>query len=87
MKLSLIGLTVIMGFALSGCVAAWGKSYNVVAASPTAITIEYDVNLTDLNNVQNVALAHCSQFEKKASLLASARKYLGGIESVQFECR
>lgn len=64
MKLKL--LMALLGLlTLSGCVAVWGKSYNVATANEQFIQINYDSSV-DVNYVEIFAIAkeHCGKFDK-----------------------
>jgi len=51
---------------LGGCVAVWGKTYNVEFSNSSSVTIQYSTSFTDSGYVQAVAQASCSQYGKDA---------------------
>lgn len=60
----------VVGIALTpaGCVATWGKSYNVALRNERSIVIEYDPALVNLPTVLKVAQDHCGQYGRSAVL-------------------
>jgi len=51
---------------LSGCVAVWGRAYNIESETSESVTIKYDRNFTTLKDVNKVAQANCAEIGKKA---------------------
>ncbi len=65
--ISILLPTVII-FLLSGCVAKWGKSYNVAMANSRSVVIEYDPLVVNLPAMLQSAQAECSKYGKDAVL-------------------
>lgn len=65
MKTSILILSVI---ALSGCVAVWGKSYNVAMSNSRSVVIEYDRVVANMPAMLQTAQAECDKYEKDAVL-------------------
>jgi len=53
---------------LSGCVAKWGKSYNVAMANSRSVVVEYDPLVVNLPAMLQAAQAECSKYGKDAVL-------------------
>lgn len=53
---------------LSGCVAAWGKSYNVAMSNSRSVVIEYDRVIANMPAMLNAAQAECNKYSKDAVL-------------------
>ncbi len=54
--------------ALSGCVAAWGKSYNVAMSNSRSVVIEYDRMVANMPAILQAAQAECNKYNKDAVL-------------------
>ncbi len=65
MKTSILILSLIL---LSGCVAVWGKSYNVAMANSRSVVIEYDRVVANMPAMLNAAQAECDKYKKDAVL-------------------
>ena len=61
-------LSVIGIFILTGCVAKWGKSYNVAMANSRSVVIEYDPLVVNLPAMLQAAQAECAKYGKDAVL-------------------
>lgn len=72
--------------ALGGCVAAWGKAYNVEFANSSSITIAYDRMFTNMGQLQHVAQEHCDKYGKDAVPQAAIGGGGGGIPTVSYRC-
>ncbi len=59
-------VVVLAAILLSGCVAVWGRSYEIESETSEAVTIKYDRNFTDLQEVKKVAQANCAEIGKDA---------------------
>lgn len=65
MKISL--LILFLG-ALTGCVAVWGKSYNVAMSNSRSVVIEYDRVVANMPAMLQAAQAECDKYKKDAVL-------------------
>ncbi len=70
---------------LTGCVAVWGRAYDVDAASPSAVSIKYDAHFTSASNVQKVAQAKCGRYDEVAISRGESTS-LWGITTADFAC-
>ena len=79
MKIKLLALTlfVIGIFTLTGCVAKWGKSYNVAMANSRSVVIEYDPLVVNLPAMLNAAQTECNKYGKDAVLKSTTSGNLG----------
>ncbi len=68
MRLAVIFITLPISFALIGCVAIWGKSYNVALANSRSVVIEYDPAVVNLPALLSEAQGNCDKFGKDAVL-------------------
>jgi hypothetical protein len=71
---------------LSGCVMAWGGSYNVESQDSSSILIKYDPAVTNLRNVYRVAEEHCNQFKENA-VPQDVTKSAWAITTALFVCK
>lgn len=62
---------------LSGCVAVWGKSYNVALANSRSVVVEYDPAVVNLPAMLRAAQMECDKFGKDAILDSTSRGNLG----------
>lgn len=62
---------------VTGCVAVWGKSYNVALSNSRSVVIEYDPAVVNLPSMLNAAQDECSKFGKDAVLDSTSRGNLG----------
>ena len=53
---------------LSGCVAKWGKSYNVAMSNSRSVVVEYDPLVVNLPAMLQAAQTECSKYGKDAVL-------------------
>jgi len=68
-KKLLLGLTIsTFVFLLNGCVAKWGKSYNVAMSNSRSVVIEYDPLVVNVPAMLNDAQAACNKYGKDAVL-------------------
>lgn len=65
MKTPIIILSLI---ALSGCVAVWGKSYNVAMSNSRSVVIEYDPVIINLSAMLQAAQSECDKYGKDVVL-------------------
>ena len=70
-------ITILIMFAISGCVAVWGKSYNVALANSRSVVIEYDPAVVNLSAMLNAAQTECDKFGEDAVLNGTGRGNLG----------
>lgn len=68
MKISFAFASLLCATILSGCVAVWGKSYNVALANSRSVVIEYDPAVVNLPAMLSEAQANCDKFRKDAVL-------------------
>jgi hypothetical protein len=61
----------------SGCVAAWGNSYNIALANSRSVVVEYDPAVVNLPAMLTAAQAECEKFEKDAVLDGTSKGNLG----------
>ncbi len=65
-------LTILTALSLAvfcaGCVAVWGKSYNVAMANSRSVVIEYDPMVANVPAMLQAAQASCDQYKKDAVL-------------------
>jgi len=69
--------TIISAMLLSGCVAAWGSSYNVAMSNSRSVVIEYDRVIANMPAMLNAAQAECNKYGKDAVLDSVAGGNLG----------
>lgn len=62
---------------VTGCVAVWGKSYNVALSNSRSVVIEYDPAVINLPSMLKAAQDECSKFGKDAVLDSTSRGNLG----------
>jgi len=62
---------------VTGCVAVWGKSYNVALSNSRSVVIEYDPAVINLPSMLKAAQDDCSKFGKDAVLDSTSRGNLG----------
>jgi len=74
-SLQFLSIGLILG--LSGCVAAWGDSYNVALENRRSIVIEYDRAVADIPKILRVAQAHCNKFGDDAVLDSTSEGNIG----------
>ncbi len=65
MKIFILLLSIIT---LPGCVAVWGKSYNVAMSNSRSVVIEYDRVIANMPAMLNAAQAECNKYGKDAVL-------------------
>ncbi|MEQ8300224.1 MAG: hypothetical protein RH945_06740 [Hyphomonas sp.] len=76
-KLVLVSSCALLSAATSGCVAAWGSSYNVALANSRSVVVEYDPAVVNLTAMLTAAQAECEKFGKDAVLDSTANGNLG----------
>ena len=62
---------------MSGCVAKWGKSYNIALANSRSVVVEYDPAVLNLPAMLNAVQTECNKFGKDAVLDETSRGNLG----------
>lgn len=75
--LKLWGSTILTAAMLSGCVAAWGDSYNVALRNSRSIVIGYDPAVINLPRLLAVAQEHCDQYDDDALLDSTSSSNIG----------
>lgn len=70
---------------LSGCVAVWGKSYNIALANSRSVVIEYDPTVVNLPSLLGAAQGNCEKYGKDAVLHSVSSGNLG-IKVNTFRC-
>jgi|GEM_PF-4937656 len=60
--------TFLMVMSCSGCVAVWGKSYNVAMSNSRSVVIEYDRMVANMPAMLQAAQAECDKYKKDAVL-------------------
>lgn len=63
-KLSFVNICLLC----TGCVAVWGKSYNVAMSNSRSVVIEYDRMVANMPAILNAAQAECDKYKKDAVL-------------------
>jgi hypothetical protein len=76
---------VFAAIALAGCVAVWGRAYDIDAADSGAVAIKYDAHFTSAGNVLQVAQASCERYDKVA-ISREESTSLWGITTARFDC-
>ena len=61
-------VTVLITISCSGCVAVWGKSYNVAMANSRSVAIEYDRMVANMPAMLQAAQFECDKHKKDAVL-------------------
>lgn len=72
-------LILILPLTLCGCIAVWGKSYNVALSNSRSVVIEYDPAVVNLPAMLNDAQQACSKYGKDAVLAKVSTSNLGII--------
>ncbi len=72
-----IPVTICATILLSGCVAAWGSSYNIAMSNSRSVVIEYDRVIANMPAMLNAAQAECNKYGKDAVLDSVAGGNLG----------
>lgn len=80
----LLCTVVIIG--LPGCVAVWGAPYKIEFKSRSSITFSYDPMMANWGEVQNIAQAHCDQYDKDAVVHKQTRSDWG-LMTVDYTCK
>lgn len=76
---------VAMAVALSGCVAVWGRPYEVETQTSESVTLKYDRNFASLGDVEKVAQANCAELGKSA-VKKNETTSIWRISTVTFDC-
>lgn len=71
---------------LSGCVAVWGRAYDVSFRSPDSVLIDYDRHFGSLDEITNVAQNICAEYSKNAAFQRESTN-MWGITSASFACK
>ena len=71
--------------ALAGCIAVWGRGYDIEDETSESITIKFDEHFADLSDVEVVAREHCGRYRKTA-VLRERTKSMWGITTLDFGC-
>lgn len=80
-----LAVAVALVAALSGCVAVWGRAYNVEAETSEWITIKYDTTFASLAEIQQVAQASCDTHSKRAVYRDQSMNILH-LTTANFDC-
>jgi hypothetical protein len=83
MRLTVVAIAVA---ALGGCALAWGKPYKVEFTSPSSITINYDPVVANMGEMQQVAQAHCAQYQRDA-IPGTSQMSAWGLTTTSFTCQ
>ncbi|SMF60135.1 hypothetical protein SAMN06265365_121104 [Tistlia consotensis] len=75
----------VTGILLTGCVAAWGSSYDVSFQSPESVVIKYDDHFTSTDSVAKVAQASCADYGRRAVAQPESTSFWG-ITTAPFRC-
>ncbi len=84
MKKTLV-LTLLLPLLLPGCVAAWGRSYDIDAESPDMVVLKYDSHFTSAAAMAGVARHECARYGRNARFFAHSHS-LWQIETVAYGC-
>jgi hypothetical protein len=72
---------------LAACTIGTGPPYRVQTASASGVTILTDPALRNINQVRQVAQAHCASVGRNAVQTSVSSKLRGGQAAVNFACR
>lgn len=75
----------VSGILLTGCVAAWGSSYDVAFQSPESLVIKYDGHFTSAKSIAQVAQTSCGDYGKHAVAEPETTSFWG-ITTAPFRC-
>lgn len=75
----------LIAVAFSGCVAVWGRAYEIELETSELVTIKYDGHFTSSGDVQNVAQASCARYGKDAASQGELTSFWG-LTTVPFVC-
>jgi hypothetical protein len=76
---------ILIALALGGCVAVWGRAYEIEAADADAVTIKYDGHFTSSENIQTVAQASCAPYGRSAVPQGETTSFWG-LTTANFTC-
>lgn len=76
---------IIAALSLAGCVAVWGRAYDVEAADAKAVDIKYDAHFTSADNIKRVAQSSCDEYDKVAVAQQESTS-VWGITTARFAC-
>ncbi|PKU25115.1 hypothetical protein [Telmatospirillum siberiense] len=80
---------IIVSFALSGCVAVWGGSYNVESEDANGGAIRYDHVVISARAVQVKAGEICAKYQKIAVIQVERGSVIlpgGSVDEITFAC-
>lgn len=63
-----ISLLIFFLVVLTGCVAVWGKSYNVAISNSRSVAIEYDRVVANVTAMLQAVQSKCEKYKKDAVL-------------------
>ena len=72
----------LLTLSLTGCIAVWGKSYNVDAATPDYIQVNYDDSVINYPLMLQEVRSHCARYDKVARNDTTIRNYWGITMSI-----
>jgi hypothetical protein len=78
-------LIIILLMPVCGCIALWGKSYNVALSNSRSVVIEYDPVVANLPAMLKTAQQACSKYGKDAVLNNVSSSNLG-IKVNNYRC-
>jgi len=83
--MSKVVIAAAIALTLCGCVAVWGRAYNIESANSDSVVIKYDGHFTSPGAVQNVAQARCAQRGRNAVSQGESTS-IWGLTTVSFTC-
>ncbi len=78
-------LALLLPLLLPGCVAAWGRSYDIDAESPDMVVLKYDSHFTSAADMARVARRECARYGRTPRFFAHSHS-LWQIETVTYGC-
>jgi hypothetical protein len=81
-KVFVIGLT---SLALAGCIAVWGRAYEIQSESPDSVVLEYDSTFIDKADILAVARGSCEKRNRDA-VIQSEETSIWNITTVSVGC-
>jgi len=78
-------LLILTTLALSGCVAVWGRAYEVEFQSADAVILKYDGPYIERIDVVKVGQESCAKYGKDAAV-KSEETSMWNITTISFDC-